>query len=185
MILFRCFPWDRGAAEGARGGAHWFPRLLQGAGRHDNPMLYGCLYASQDPLSPVVERLARFRGRPLTPDKLVSSGLPVALAALELADEAELVDLDDPAALLQEELRPSQVATNDRSVTQAQAGGLFERHPEAAGLRWWSTFESLWANVTLFDRAEAALAVADVHALDVGDDVVGEAAEFLGLALST
>jgi hypothetical protein len=148
-------------------------------------MLYGCLYASHEPLSPLVERLARFRGRRLTPDKLVSSGLPVALATLELSDEAELIDLDEPAVLTQEQLRPSRVATNDRLITQTQAEELFGRHPRAAGLRWWSTFESLWANVTLFDRAEPGLAVADVHALDLGDDVVREAAEFLGLPLAT
>ena len=185
MILFRCFPWDRGAANGARGGAQWFPRLLQGAGRHDNPLLYGCLYASGEPLSPVVERLARFRGRQLTPDKLVSFGLPVALATLELSDEAQLVDLDDPAVLVREELKPSAVATNERSLTQMQAGSLFERHPRTAGLLWWSTFESLWANVTLFDRADPFLEVSDVKPLEVGDDVVREAAEFLGLPIST
>jgi hypothetical protein len=185
VILFRCFPWDREAASTARGGAAWYPRLLQGAGRHDNPLLYGCLYASEEPLSPVVERLARFRGRELTADKLISFGVPVALATLGLPDDAEVLDLDDPAVLVAEELRPSQVATNERSLTQIQAGELFERHPRAAGLRWWSTFESLWANVTLFDRAESILAVGDVKALEMGDDVVREAAEFLGLPIAT
>jgi hypothetical protein len=77
------------------------------------------------------------------------------------------------------------VATNDRSTTQAQAAELFQRHGGVLGLRWWSTFESLWPNVTLFDRAETALDVADVHRLDVGDDIVLEAAEFLGLSVST
>jgi hypothetical protein len=77
------------------------------------------------------------------------------------------------------------VATNDRSLTQAQAGELFARHAAAAGLRWWSTFESLWANVTLFDRAEPVLSVADIKRLEVGDDVVVEAADFLGLPIAT
>ena len=185
MILFRCFPWDREAAPGARGGAQWFPRLLQGGGRHDNPLLYGCLYASFEPVSPVVERLARFRGRELSADKLISFGLSVALATLALPDDVELVDLDDPAVLAREGLRPSAVATNERATTQVQAADLFQRHGGARGLRWWSTFESLWPNVTLFDRAEPALSVEDVHALDVGDDVVREAAEFLGLSIAT
>jgi hypothetical protein len=180
-MLFRCFPWDREAKSGARGGPLWFPRMIQGAGRHDNPLAYGCLYVSEEPLSPVVERLARFRGRPLTSDKLVSFGRELALATLELSADAELVDLDEPRVLVTERLRPSQIATNDRSVTQAQASELFDGHAEAVGLRWWSTFESLWANVTLFDRAEPTLQVADIHLLDVGDDVVREAAEFLGL----
>ncbi|MEO8290229.1 MAG: hypothetical protein ABI649_04460 [Gaiellaceae bacterium] len=185
MILFRAFPWDAKVGAGTRGGALWFPRMLQGSGRHDNPTIFGCLYVSQDPLSPVVERLARFAGRALTEDKLVSRGLPVALAALDLPDDVQLIDLDDPAVLEREGLRPSRVATHDRSVTQQGAAELFETHTGAAGLRWWSTFESLWANVTLFDRAEASLSVEDVRPLELGDDVVVEAADFLGLPIST
>ena len=35
----------------------------------------------------------------------------------------------------------------------AYAERLFDKHPDALGLRWWSTLESSWINVTLFDRA--------------------------------
>ena len=94
MILFRCFPWDREVAATARGGALWFAQMLQGSGRHDNPLLYGCLYVSERTLSTVVEQLARFAGRPLTEDKLRRFGLPLALAEIELAEGEELVDLD-------------------------------------------------------------------------------------------
>jgi RES domain len=186
VILFRCFPWDVETGERTRGGPLWFPRIAQGEGRHDNPSVYGCLYVSEEPVSAVVERLAPFRGwRSLEPWMVISGGYPVALAALELRNDAQLVDLDDPAVLIGEELRPSQVATNDRSLTQIQAGDLFERHASAVGLRWWSTFESLWANVTLFDRADQFLAVSDVKPLEAGDDVLREAAEFLGLPVAT
>jgi hypothetical protein len=159
--------------------------MLQGDGRHDNPALYGCLYVTAEPVSAVVERLARLAGTSVAQSDLARRGYPFALAAVDLSDQAQLVDLDDPAVLVQEELRPSRVATNDRSLTQMQAGDLFERHSWAAGLRWWSAFESLWANVTLFDRAEPLLDVSDVRALEVGDDVVREAAEFLGLSVAT
>jgi hypothetical protein len=157
--------------------------MLQGAGRHDNPLLYGCLYATVEAVSSVVERLQGLRTTRVEESDLRSRGRPMALAALELDDESELVDLDDPHVLIREELRPSQVATNDRSLTQAQAAELFRGNENAVGLRWWSTFESLWANVTLFDRAEPALTVADVHPLELRDDVVREAAEFLGLPI--
>jgi hypothetical protein len=183
VILFRCFPWDREAGDRARGGPLWFPRMLQGDGRHDNPSLYGCLYVSSEPISPVVERLARFRGRSLTADKLRSFGRAVALAGLVLAEEAKLIDLDEPAALEAEELRPSIVATGERARSQAYAAALYERHPEAAGLRWWSTFESQWPNVTLFDRAADEVEVEDVQALVLADDVVADAAHFLGLPI--
>jgi hypothetical protein len=158
--------------------------MLQGEGRHDAPTLYGCLYASAEPVSAVVEQLAALRGTSIGPVDLLRHGSPLALGALELDDSSELLDLDEPEVLVREKLRPSLVATNERSTTQGQAVELFERHIEAVGLRWWSTFESLWANVTLFDRAEGALGVSDVHRLDVGDDVVREAAEFLGLPVN-
>ena len=185
MILFRCFAWDEAAGPRVRGGPLWFPRMLQGDGRHDNPALYGCLYVSSDPVSAAVERLAHLAGNSIAATDLVRRGNPLALATVEVPDPVELVDLDDPTVLVREDLRPSQVATGDRATTQAQATDLFERHGDALGLRWWSTFESFWANVTLFDRAEPRLDVADVHVLDVGDDLVREAADFLGLPIAT
>lgn len=183
MILFRCFPWNRSVGEAVRGGALWFPRLLQGEGRHDVPERYGCLYVSEEPVSAVVEQLARLVGTELAAPDLVRGGLPLALAAVHLPDGTPLVDLDEPAVLAAEDLRPSLVATRERTRTQAGAAALHDRHPDAAGLRWWSLFEAQWPNVTLFDRAEASLEVEDVKELDLGDDVVGEAARFLGLPL--
>jgi RES domain len=186
VILFRCFPWDADTGERTRGGPLWFPRMAQGEGRHDNPTAYGCLYVSEEPVSAVVERLAPFRGwHALEPWMLVSRGRTVALAALELSDNAVVLDLDEPAVLQREELRPSRVATGERAITQEYASTLYLRHADAAGLRWWSTFESLWANVTVFDRAEGALRAEEVQPLAVGDDVVRGAAEFLGLPIST
>jgi hypothetical protein len=171
-------------AASARGGAVWFPRMLQGAGRHDNPDLYGCLYATQAPISSIVERLQGFRGTRLEPADLRSNGVPLALAACVLPDEVPLVDLDEPRVLGEEGLRPSLVATGERPRTQAYAAELFLRHRDAGGLRWWSTFESQWPNVTLFDRAAGSLDVDDVRVLELGDDVVDEAARFLGLPLA-
>src|SRR5438046_2058659 len=85
------------------------------------------------------------------PIDLVRRGLPLALARLELDDAAELVDLDEPRILAAHALRPSAVATRRRHVTQPQALALHRQG--ADGIRWWSTFESLWVNVTLFDHA--------------------------------
>ena len=33
------------------------------------------------------------------------------------------------------------------AVTHPQARALHEQYPDAAGLRWWSSYEALWANV--------------------------------------
>lgn len=181
MILYRCFAWNERARPDRPDGALWFPRPYQGDGRHDNADLYGCLYLSERPLSCVVEQLARFRGQRLSAALLRRRNLPLALAELEVPDDAELVDLDDPVVLRRERLRPSGVATRVRQVTQPQARALHEGHPDAAGLRWWSTFESLWANVTLFDRAASGLRLVSVRALDLAADEIAAAAEFLGL----
>src|SRR5919197_1255016 len=51
------------------------------------------------------------------------------------------------------------------AVVQQLALALFRARPRAAALRWWSTFEALWANYTLFDRVAVSLRVADVHRL--------------------
>ena len=181
MKLFRIFARDARAAPAERGGALWFARAPLGLGRHANPALYGCLEASEELLAAVVEHLARFRGRSLGEDKLSLGGLPVCIATLGLPDGAPLIDLDDPTVLEREGLRPSGVVTRDRSRTQAAAAGLFARHPKALGVRWCSVFEPVWANVTLFDRAGGAVSVEEVRRLELGDEVLAEAAAFLGL----
>jgi RES domain-containing protein len=181
VILHRCFAWDERAAADGPDGPLWFPRIFQGEGRHDNPERYGCLYLSVSALSTVVEQLARFRGQRLLPSLLLRRGLPLALADLELDNDAELVDLDDPVVLRGQRLRPSQIATRERTITQPQALRLHDRHRQAAGLRWWSTYEALWINVTLFDRAASRLRVRSVRALTVADPAVVEAADFFGL----
>lgn len=184
MILYRCFAWDPAVPPEDPGGPLWFPRRLQGGGRHDAPGRYGCLYLSEEPVSVVVEQLARFVGTGLGAPDLVRGGLPLALAALELGEESHLVDLDQPFVLAAARLRPSLVATRERERSQADAAALHELYPEAVGLRWWSTFEPAWANVTLFDRAKKRLDVLEVARIGLDHEVVEEAARFLGLRVA-
>ena len=184
MTLYRCFAWNRGAADAATDGPLWYPRPFQGDGRHDNPDTYGCIYLADRPVSCVVEQIAAFRGQRFTSALLRRRGLPLALAHIELDPAAMLIDLDDPVVLRRERLRPSVVATTRRTVTQPQALALYRRHPAAVGLRWWSRWESLWNNVTVFDRASASLALRDVRVLTLEDATVLEAAEFFGLRIA-
>lgn len=183
MILWRLLPWAPDASPADRGGALWFPRELQGAGRHDNPDRYGCLYVSEQPVSAVAEALAPFRGTGLlTGAMLLRAGLALALAELRLGDKAELVDLDSPRVLADVRLRPSEVATNVRVVTQAQAERIFDERPDALGLRWWSTLEASLINVTLYDRAAARLRFTQATPLTLSHPAVVEAADMLGLS---
>ena len=180
MILHRCFGWNRRAAPDEAGGALWLPREFQGDGRHDNPERYACLYVAEVAVSAIVEQLARFRGNVLVPGMLRRRGLPLAVATLELDDRARLVDLDSPEVLATRGLRPSLVATRRREHTQPQALAI---HADGAdGLRWWSTFEALWMNLTLFDRSAGRLRVKDVRVLGRDDPALGEALELLGIA---
>lgn len=183
MRLWRALPLDKSAKATEAGGPLWFPRLQQGGGRHDNPDLYGCLYVAEEPVAAVTELLAPFRGTgKLLPSMLVRYGKSLALAAIELEDGVTVVDLDNPSTLLATDLRPSEVATRRRSATQRQAADIYESHPEAVAIRWWSTLESSWINWTLFDRATVALAIGEVDELTVEHPVVLEAADLLGLA---
>jgi hypothetical protein len=181
VILYRCFAWSERAGEQDADGPLWFPREYQGEGRHDNPDVYGCLYVADREASSIVEQLSRFRTQRLIPGMLERRGLPLALAAVELDDRAELMDLDDPQVLLEHDLRPSRVATRNRTITQPQALELYGSRAEAVGLRWWSIHESLWTNVTLFDRALAHLRVAAVRRLEPGDPALVEAVDSLGM----
>lgn len=183
MILWRLLPQLPNTAPSSPGGALWFPRELQGAGRHDNPDRYGCLYVSESPVSAAAEALAPFRGTgALIPAMLIRAGLPLVLARLELEDDSQLVDLDEPRVLVRTRLRPSQVATNVRAVTQAYAARIFDEHPAAVGLRWWSTLEASLANLTLHERAADALHLLDVEKLTLEHPATREAADLLGLA---
>jgi hypothetical protein len=92
-----------------------------------------------------------------------------------------VVDLDVPATLVAEHLRPATVATRLRRITQHQAGSLYRSRPDAAALKWWSTFEASWAQLTVFDRAAMHLDVGTVVELTVDGPQVIEAATFLGL----
>jgi hypothetical protein len=63
------------------------------------------------------------------------------------------------------------------------ATALFEGHPGAAALLWWSTLEASWLNATVFDRGAASLTVKRSEQLAPGHPLVREAAAFLGLRI--
>jgi hypothetical protein len=185
VILWRLLPLAPDVAPSSPGGALWFPRQLQGTGRHDNPDRYGCLYLSESPMSAVAEGLAQFRGAGvLTQGMLVRANLPMALVQVDCEDGRKLIDLDDPDVLTRTRLRPSRVATKARAITQAYAARIFDAHPAAVGLRWWSTLEASLTNFTLYDRAAPALRLIDSETLTLEHSATREAADLLGLAIT-
>ncbi len=185
MILWRLLPLASDVAPSSLGGALWFPRELQGTGRHDNPERYGCLYLSETPMSAVAEALAQFRGAGvLSRRMLIRANLPLALVQVDCEGDGRFVDLDDPDVLTRTRLRPSQVATKARAITQAYAARIFDAHPAAVGLRWWSTLEASLTNFTLYDRAAPALRLVDSETLTLEHSATREAADLLGLTIT-
>ncbi len=184
MTLHRVFTWDGSTDGDVAGGPLFVPRRRQGSGRHDNPELYGAFYCSLEPASCIAEALQPFRNQSVAQSDLSrSDGLCLALARYDLGVDADLADLDDPLALHCRGLRPSQVATLERQLTQRTAARIYEEG--AAGLLWWSVLESLWINATLFlERVRENLATADRPVvLSVDDPRVVAVAGKLGIRL--
>lgn len=169
-MLFRVYRALDGVAAGARGGPLYVPRDKQGAGRHDDPERFGAFYAARSPVAAVAETVQAFRGRDLSADDLeLADGSRLALASYDDSALDSLLDLDEPAVLVEEGWRPSGVASRERAVTQAMAVRAFEAG--ALGLSWWSTLDSAWTNVTLFAE----------RTVDSGRLVVAQAVEPLSL----
>ena len=184
-MLYRVLPFRAGVDPLEEGGALWVPRESQGSGRHDNPDRYGALYAARAPESAVAERIQAFRGQTLADrDLRRADGRPLSLGAIDDAALPPLVDLDDPRELARRRLRPSMVATRERSATRAIALDVFEGG--AVGLLWWSTLEAFWTNVTLFaERATPLLRVeAEPEPLTIRHPAVRSAAEVLGIGIA-
>jgi len=180
------FPLLPGAGPSEDGGPLFVPRSLQGSSRHDNPGSYGALYASRWAESAVAERIQPFRGRELTAAHLRrADGRRYALASIDDAGLEGVIDLDDPMELARRGLRPSNVATRNRVLTQPVALAIFEEG--SYGFAWWSTLEAMWINVTLFaERAVTELRLgAAPELLSLDHPVVTEAARLVGVRITS
>ena len=185
MRLFRVFPYAPSAASGELGHPLFVPRSFQGGGRHDNPDPYGALYLSQEPTAAVAEHIAHLRGQSLADSDLDRGGLRLAIVELDAPIERRMHDLDEPRVLAQWRLRPSEVATRRRSVTQRWAARVYRGRGSPWGVRWWSKLEASWLHVTLFDRAVDRLGMRDPpERLTTGHSAVQKASEELGIEIA-
>lgn len=148
LTLYRVFPWDQRAASGSPFAPDYVP-TQQGSGRFD--LSDGAvLYLGEMAEHPVGEMLQGFRGRPFRDGSLRRFGQPLALVEVRLPSDVAsgIIDLDDPAQLQRLHLRPSDVASDDRSRTREIAARLLD--DGATGLRWWSKLSGDWHGVVLF-----------------------------------
>lgn len=174
MIVWRVAPID----ARARRGRPFHPLYIPpSSGRHriDNADLYTVLYASAQPAGAVAEAFASF-----TPwgDYLLAHprGAVRRLVAFDVPDTPPLLDLDDARALVRRRLRPSQVVTRDREITQAWARRAWEE-AQFAGVQWWSYHDPRWATLGLW--ATDGIKVDTVEDLAATHPAVVEAAEVL------
>jgi hypothetical protein len=128
----------------AEPGHPLYVSTTQGAGRLDNPDRYSVFYVSTSvagAIGEVFANLAEWSSRMFSTP--AHPGGTRALAEYELADE--LLDLDNPTALLDRDLRPSRIVTRDRATTQRWAGAIFEEG-RWGGVSWWSFWNPDWVS---------------------------------------
>ncbi len=148
MILFRVFPYDPSALAGQPFAPDHVPRK-QGSGRFD--LRQGAVwYLAESPEHAVAEVLQGFRGRAFHAGMLRRFGHALSLCSVTLPDDvaASIVNLDDPAQLLQRGIAPSTLASEERVRTQAVSAQLYEEG--CTGMRWWSRLSGDWHSVVVF-----------------------------------
>lgn len=99
-------------------------------------------------------------------------------ALVEMEVDSKVLNLDDAKALLPRALRPSNIATPDRTVTQRLALAAFEEQAWD-GLSWWSVRDARWSVYGLWSANPVVVAI---EPLTLRHPAALEAAEMLGRA---
>lgn len=181
---WQVFPWDRDAGAGAPYSPGWVPRS-QGQGRFDRPNAPGgVIYLAETPVHAVAETIQHFRGQRLDARDLRLGGHPLALVRVSIEESIgqRLVDLCDPAVLLELGIRADETASSSRRTTQRIAERVYG--PGQPGLRWWSALRGEWHTLVLFrDRIGRGLQFDVPETLTLGHEAVLSAMQALGMAV--
>ncbi|MGI8509474.1 MAG: RES domain-containing protein [Gemmatimonadaceae bacterium] len=189
--MWRCFPWDPDAADGAA----FSPSYIvpgQTVGRfalNDRPPVR---YLADTPEHAIGEALGPFRGTTFVPAYLRQQGHPFALVDVTLASELvhRIPDCTDPTILSALGLRPDELAHHDRKLTQEIARRVHSGVPSRgilarpyAGLRWWSALTGAWHTTVVFtDRVHPGEVIfGSPRQLESGDAAVLRALSILGI----
>jgi hypothetical protein len=162
--FYRVLPYLDTARAGEPGHPLYLPPS-RGSNRVDNPGHYQVLYLADAPAGAVAEAFGSFSrwNRGLFRGTPSLSRSVRALVSYELDEGVAVCDLDDADALVEWGLRPSEVVTRNRAVTQSWALKLYETG-RYAGVRWWSYYDPRWGSVGLWDSRP--LTVVDVAVLE-------------------
>ncbi|MBG0738660.1 RES family NAD+ phosphorylase [Paeniglutamicibacter antarcticus] len=155
MLAYRVFPHLAAARMGKTGSADYLYKR-QGGGRIDNPAHYDMWYLALTKEGAIGET---FGNVPVWSDEMFDfpalPGSRRALATFSIPDGLALIDLDDAQTLLDRHLRPTQVISRNRPLTQTWALKIFEFRNDAgerkwAGVKWWSFQRPQWSIVGIW-----------------------------------
>jgi hypothetical protein len=154
MIVYRVSPFLPAAAAGTPGSPTYLHKP-QTQGRLDNSSHYDIWYLSLTEAGAVGET---FASHPTWSDLMFEFGkLPGArfsLHSFQIPDSCPLLDLDDANSLFERALRPTQVVTLNRSVTQSWALKIWNEIGTGGrkwhGVRWWSRHSAEWPVIALW-----------------------------------
>ena len=102
------------------------------------------------------------------------------LAWYEVDDAVPICNLDDPAQLASQAMRPSDVITRDYARAQAWALTIFKER-RWAGVSWWSFHDARWGSIGLWDRR--AVTEFGFEELTLDSPAIVEAAAVLSLRI--
>lgn len=181
MLLYRVYPHLSGAAPGESGSPDYLHRP-QGRGRLDNPDYYDTWYFATTPQAAIGEVFADLPvWRDAMFDFTALPGSRRALGVFEVPDDLGVLDMDDAQTLVRRGLRPTQVVSRNRPVTQEWALDVF-RENRWDGIKWWSFQRPHWTVIALWSSPGAACPATFVQHddLDRAHPAVVDAAHSLG-----
>jgi hypothetical protein len=184
MLLYRVSPYQPGSEDGAPGSPTYLHKP-QRDGRIDNPIYYNVWYLSLTAAGAVGET---FASHPKWPDELfdfgTSSDTRFALHTFKLSDACRVLDLDDAHNLAERVLRPTQIVTLNRSVTQGWALRIWNElagdRRRWDGVRWWSRHSAEWPIIALWTGTPTHV---DTEDLSTKHKAVVEAASVLNRSI--
>ncbi len=195
--FWRVFPWDAAAAPGAPFTPQYLrPPGLGTDGRFDlsdTPTLY---IALDDPVHALTEVLRSLRGRrelrnghlrrKVRGRKVVYHPLAIVETWVPAATYDAMPDLGNPKNLVRFSIRPDDLASHDRGVTQRISRKLHDDHG-LAGFRWWSAFRGEWhVGVLYMDRVDPLqLHYGTPDPLHLGHPIVHAAADELRMGVAS
>ncbi|MBY6366918.1 RES family NAD+ phosphorylase [Rhodococcoides corynebacterioides] len=159
MLLYRIAPYSSAAADSSQPGhPSYLHKPAQGYGRVDNAGIYDVWYLSRTEAGAVGEVFARYtEWQEVMFDFRAIAGARYALHTYSVHDDCKIIDLDDAQALVDVGLRPTQVVTRNRTVTQRWAQKLYNQTTMTGmawdGVQWWSRHHSDWPVLGLWRTA--------------------------------